>query len=93
MCLTVDDAYITDIQEANAEKLQAIFKFSTLTAYKGVPTYNVTVEICDQSIQNSLAVNSPLGGGKHGHMGMVVPAPSYLQYTGDPWVVPQSGGV
>ena len=91
--VTVSDAYLPDIPEANAAELQALFKFQTLTKCEGEPTYDKTVEIRDQAIRNALAVKSPFGGGKHGHMGMIMPETTYLQVAGEVWQVPDSGGV
>ena len=91
--VSVADAYVLQIPEAQADDLFALFKFPTLNKCEGEPTYKKAVAIRDQVIRNVLAVKSPFGGGKHGHSGMIMPTTTYLTEAGTSWAVPSTLGV
>ena len=65
------------------------FQYPTLTKITGDPTYT-SLTLLDKEIKsNGLSVRSHLGGGLHGHLGLVSTAAAYeLVAPGTPFVRP-----
>ena len=56
----------------NPPKVEVNFPFKTLTPIVGEPTYTSINEITQQLYANASSCPSILGGGKHGHLGLVM---------------------
>jgi hypothetical protein len=68
------------------------FPFETLTPIEGKPT-NTTLQLLQRQLYtNARAVDSPRGGGTHGHMAMLLGDAEYLARTGVPFLVPVHPG-
>lgn len=66
----------------SAEDIKAGFVFQTLDTIIGEPNYNTLELIHTQCIRNATTVDSRLGGGGHGHAGLVELPDVYLLRTG-----------
>jgi hypothetical protein len=54
----------------------------------GEPCYNDIRQLRTVIYENAASYNTPLGGGNHGHLGMVMPALTYDNVSLTPWVDP-----
>jgi hypothetical protein len=64
------------------------FPYATLTPIEGKPT-NTTLQLLQRQLYtNARAVDSPRGGGTHGHMAMLLSDAEYIARAGVPFVVP-----
>jgi hypothetical protein len=54
------------------------------------PTATTIRHLCQELYANAQSVESKLGGGGHGHLGMLMPAPEYmlLSLNGDAYIIP-----
>ena len=88
------DLYLPKIREPNEKDLIALFEFEILEEIEGRPTYTKLKRLRTQLIRNALKVESMFGGGKTGHLGMVLKAELFAKRNGTvPWVVPESRGM
>ena len=67
----------------------AKFRIKTLTKIEGEPTYESISKISHELYTNAATLSSPLGGGKHGHIGMVMKPALYATLSATPYVEPQ----
>ena len=68
------------------------FPYATLTPLEGKPT-NTTLQILQRQLYtNARAIDSPRGGGTHGHMAMLLSEAEYLARAGVPFIVPRHPG-
>ena len=68
------------------------FEYKTLTKIHGEPTFESIKKIKDELKANAMAVNSELGGGRHGHSGLVLAAEEYRRISNTPYRRPQDPG-
>ena len=61
------------------------FEYKTLTKIHGEPTFDAIKKIKDELKANAMVVNSELGGGRHGHLGLVLNAEEYRRITNTPY--------
>jgi hypothetical protein len=54
----------------------------------GEPAYDDIRQLRNTAYQNAAAVSSALGGGQHGHLGMIMDATTYASLTQEPWTDP-----
>ena len=69
------------------------FPHPTITAFNEKPTYTTLCRFIEQLIENGSSVPSPLGGGAHGHSGLILPDAIYFRDTGSHFVRPVFPGV
>ena len=69
------------------------FPHPTITAFDDKPTYTTLCRFREQLIENGASVPSPLGGGAHGHSGLILPDAIYFRDTGSHFVRPIFPGV
>lgn len=68
------------------------FPYATLTPIEGKPT-NTTLQVLQRQLYtNARAVDSPRGGGTHGHMAMLLSEDEYIARAGVPFVIPRHPG-
>lgn len=68
------------------------FPYATLTPIEGKPT-NTTLQVLQRQLYtNARAVDSPRGGGNHGHMAMLLSEAEYIARTGVPFIIPVHPG-
>ena len=91
--LSAMDTLIPQVPEVAADDIAARFQFETLSRIEGEPTYSDMDIIRNELYRNAIAVKSPFGGAKHGHLGTVMKPVLYLTETGDTWTVPATAGV
>ena len=59
------------------------FDYPTLTKLKGEPTLGALMTLRNELKANAQSVNTTLGGGAHGHLGLVIPANIYKTIAPD----------
>ena len=64
------------------------FPYATLTPIEGKPTNTTSHILQRQLYTNARAIDSPRGGGTHGHMAMLLSDAEYLARAGVPFIVP-----
>ena len=64
------------------------FEKSVLTPIRGEPTYSTLELLLKELKANALNVHSNLGGGVHGHLGLVISPASYAHLSATPFVRP-----
>ena len=62
------------------------------TKIHGQPSYDDIRQLRTVIYQNAAAINSALGGGQHGHLGMVMDATTYATISNTPWTDPPDPG-
>ena len=68
------------------------FEFSTLTKIHGDPTFDSIKTLHNQLKTNSQTIPSNLGGGAHGHLGLVLNAAQYALLSNAPFIHPEHPG-
>ena len=76
----------------NINYVETYFEYPTLTRIHGAPTYDTLKTLKDQLKANATSVTSDLGGGNHGHLGLVLDAPEYVNVSVVPYVRPLHPG-
>ena len=66
------------------------FPFPILTPAKGTPSYEDIRTSYRECIANANSVTTTLGGGEHGHQGLVMPEHVYIKSTGTPYKRPKA---
>ena len=87
------DTLIPQVPDVTADDIAARFQFDTLTKIEGEPDYAEMDVIRNELYRNALAVKSPFGGAKHGHLGIVMKDVLYSTEAGVAWTVPTTAGV
>jgi translation initiation factor 2B subunit (eIF-2B alpha/beta/delta family) len=72
----------------NIDYVKTYFEFPTLTKVHGEPTYEALQEIKDEIKANAAAVESELGGGNNGHLGLVLSPTEYTRVHATAYVRP-----
>jgi hypothetical protein len=68
------------------------FEYKKLSKIHTEPTYDSLKKIKDELKANATAVSSDLGGGFHGHLGLVLQPEEYLRVSNTPYVRPEHPG-
>eukprot|EP00957_Ditylum_brightwellii_P200843 15309380-Ditylum_brightwellii.AAC.1 len=63
-----------------------------LPSMVGQPTYHTIYELHTLFMENTSTVPFTIGGGNHGHLGLIIEAPKYLQLTGVAFAAPPNPG-
>jgi hypothetical protein len=67
---------------------EIFFEHPELTKIIGVPTYNTLHKLNQEIKSNAISVHSNLGGGQHGHLGLVVSPTAYVILSNTPYHCP-----
>lgn len=68
------------------------FPYEVLTPIDGKPT-NTTLQLLQRQLfTNARAVDSPRGGGTHGHLALLLSDDEYLARAGEPFIIPVHPG-
>ena len=87
------DTMIPHIRVAKEKDLIELFQYKELDKIVGRPNYKKLVWLRKQLTRNATKVESPFGGGKTGHAGMVLkPIIFEKKENTEPWHVPESQG-
>ena len=81
------------MKSTNIDYVNTYFEFPSLTRIHGKPTYASLKIIKDELFANATAVTSDLGGGAHGHLGLVLTPAEYVAVSAVPYVRPAHPGV
>ena len=77
---------------ANIDYIHTSFQYPVLTKVHDTPTYEVLKRIKDEIKANATNVQCDLGGGKHGHLGLVLDATEYATVSTTPYTRPVHPG-
>ena len=69
----------------NIDYVDTYFEFRVLTKAHGEPTYEKLKAIKNELKSNACSVASDLGGGTHGHLGLVLTAAEYAAISQIPY--------
>ena len=75
------------IKPTSADEFYAAFPAHALKI-QGEPSYDDIRQLRTVIYQNAASIHSDLGGGLHGHLGMVMDDTTYATLTNTPWVDP-----
>ena len=78
---------------AGDDTLLDAFPHPSITPLEETPTYLNLLRFQEQLIDNAASVPSPLGGGSHGHSGLIIPDAMYFRDTGHHFIRPVFPGV
>ena len=81
------------MSSTNIDYVDTYFEYPSLTRIHGEPTYEALKLIKNELKSNAAAVTSDLGGGRHGHLGLVLTPAEYAIVTHVPYVRPVHPGV
>ena len=73
---------------ANIDYINSVFEFPTLTKIIGKPTYESLTTIKNQLKANAGKVQCELGGGAHGHLGLILSDAEYALVSPTPYIRP-----
>ena len=65
------------------------FQYPVLTKIHGAPTYQTLTKLKKEIQANAKSVNCNLGGGAHGHLGLVLKPEEYATVSATPYEEPQ----
>lgn len=74
-------------------KFIPLFKHKTLTRIHGEPDYPALKKLQDEVCANASKIQSDLGGGNHGHLGLTMRPPAYALVSPTPYIRPPHPGV
>ena len=72
----------------SVDDITAKFRIKKLTKIDGEPTYESISKVSHELYTNAATLASPLGGGQHGHIGMVMKPALYATLSATPYVDP-----
>ena len=78
---------------SNIDYRSNYFEHATLTKIHGEPTYDTLQRLHNELKSNAASVPSSLGGGAHGHLGLVVSPARYALISNVPYARPQPPGM
>ena len=79
---------MSTIKPQSVEDIIAKFRIKTLTRIDGEPTYEAISKASHELYTNAATLASTLGGGQHGHIGMVMKPALYATLSATPYVNP-----
>ena len=74
------------------DKILALFPNATLPTIHGEPTYETINDIVQHMYANAATVSCPLGGGQHGHIGLIMKPALYQTLSEAAFVRPLDPG-
>eukprot|EP00957_Ditylum_brightwellii_P141240 10761021-Ditylum_brightwellii.AAC.1 len=80
------------INALSIDELTKVFPHLVLPRLVGQSTYKNLYEIHKLLMENASKIPSTIGGGNHGHLGLIIEAPKYLQLTGVAFTMPPNPG-
>ena len=87
------DSMIPKVPEVRVEDIKALFKVQHLPKIDGRPSYGPLDDAREILCRNGTAIETSLGGGNHGHLGLVLKPAVYLVEAGVAFNVPASAGI
>ena len=76
----------------NIETIKEKMPHQHLTRIVGEPDYSSLHTLYKEVKANAASVRSTLGGGRHGHLGMVISPTAYAHHSATPWIEPNHPG-
>ena len=72
----------------NIDYVDTYFEFPLLTRIHGEPTYETLKIVKDELRSNATSVTTDLGGGAHGHLGLILTISKYAVVSHVPYARP-----
>ena len=72
----------------NIDYTSTNFEYAALTKIHGMPAYEPLRQIKNEMKANAASVPCDLGGGAHGHLGLMLSPPEYTNVSVTPYVRP-----
>jgi hypothetical protein len=69
------------MSSTNIDYINNYFQYPVLTPIPGEPTYEALQDMKDQLKSNASSVSSPLGGGRNGHLGLILTPEEYARIS------------
>lgn len=82
---------MSSLQEKDTDYL-TLFPYCTIPKLHGEPTYKTLKALKDKIKANASVVQSDLGGGAHGHLGLVLVPLEYANSSATPYLRPAHPG-
>ena len=79
-------------KDSNIDYVNTVFEFPVLTKVYERPDYESLTKIKNELRANAASVPCDLGGGAHGHLGLVLTAADYALVTAVPYIRPNHPG-
>ena len=73
-----------------ADEIKEQFSKKERTKMSGEQNFDDTQKLEEEAQENASNIDTSLGNGNHGHIGMVMAPDNYLALAGAPFVVPQN---
>ena len=80
------------ILDNHVNYVDTYFEYKTLTKIHGEPTFESIKKIKDELKVNTMAVNSEVGGGRHGPIGLVLTHEECVRISNEPYTRPDYSG-
>eukprot|EP00957_Ditylum_brightwellii_P007305 554938-Ditylum_brightwellii.AAC.1 len=76
----------------SVEDISKVFPQTFIPKIPGEPDYKQLYKVHRLLMENAALIDTMIGGGLHGHPGLVITPARYLQLTGRPFAPPQNPG-
>ena len=73
--------------------ITAEFTHAKLDSIKGEPNYESLKKLREQLGENAARIPTTYGGGKYGHLGLIIKPNVYLTLAGTPFKIPNDPGL
>jgi hypothetical protein len=80
-------------KHATVDEITRAFPFQTSPKVNGQPTYETITTIHSKLKVNATTIPTPLGGGRHGHLGLILPNTTYKEITNAVFECPANPGI
>ena len=87
------DSFVPTIPRVNEDDLTTQMPHSRLTKLEDEPTYEQFYIVREELYRNALAIESTLGGGDSGHLGVAMDGAAFTTLTGETWSMPAKQGI
>ena len=74
------------------EEITAKFPIKSISSIVVDPTYETIHQLVNDLYANAAAIPSLLGGGRHGHVGILMSATLYATLSNSPYIIPIDPG-
>ena len=76
----------------SVDDILAKFPTQKVQVIHGEPSYDSITSIKNELYANAAVIPTTLGGGQHGHIGLIMPAPLYATLSNTPFIFPADPG-
>ena len=77
---------------SSIDNIKGKFPYKHIPKIEGIPDYEALTSLKNMLYANAATLPTTLGGGKHGHMGLIMDPTVYATISSTPYVIPQNPG-